>query len=148
MPDLAVNKKARHDYEILETFEAGIVLSGQEVKSAKSGGANLKGAYVMLKNSAPYLIGAHIGKWKTAGRVQGYDPVRSRKLLLKHKEIKYLFGKLEERGLTATPLRLYTKSGKIKLEFALTRHKKKYEKREQIKKRDVERQIRGALRHT
>lgn len=145
--NLAVNKKAGFDYELLERLEAGMILKGYEVKSVRAGGAKLSGAYVLLRGDKLWLIGAHIGRFKPAGAIS-YDPERARELLLRKKEIKYLQGKFAEKRLTFIPLRMYTKSGKIKLEFAIARHKKKYEKREQIKKRDVARTIRGALRRS
>ncbi|MBI2099207.1 SsrA-binding protein SmpB [Candidatus Uhrbacteria bacterium] len=148
MNDLATNKNASYDYEILERFEAGLILFGHEVKSAKGGGASLKGSYVIIRGNKASLIGSHIARWKPAGVIPGYDPERSRELLLRKKELKYLLGKTAEKGLTAVPLRMYTKSGKIKLEFALARHKKKYEKREKIKEREVKRIIGSAVRRT
>lgn len=148
MSELTVNKKARYDYEILESFEAGLMLLGHEVKSAKTGNAHLSGSYIIIRGNGAWLIGAHIGRYRQAGRLSGYDPERSRQLLLHKKELRYLQGKATEKRLTFIPLKLYTKAGKIKLEFALARSKKKYEKREQIKRRDIERQIRGALRRT
>ena len=146
--DLAVNKTARFDYELLEKFEAGLILAGHEVKSVRAGAANLKGSYVVGRGDTMWLIGAYIGRWRAAGPLPGYDPERSRQLLLKRSELKYLQGKLMEKRLTAIPIRLYTKAGKIKLEFALARHRKKYEKREQIKKREVKRIIKSAIRRT
>lgn len=148
MSELTVNKKAHYDYEILERFEAGLMLLGHEVKSVKAGGAHLSGSYVIIRHNRAWLIGAHIGRYRQAGPLSGYDPERSRQLLLHKKELRYLQGKATEKHLTFIPLRMYTKAGKIKLEFALARSKKKYEKREQIKRRDIERQIRGALRRT
>lgn len=146
--NLAINKKAGFDYEILEKLEAGIVLKGHEVKSIRSGNAKLVGAYVLLRGDKLWLIGSHVGRWKPAGSLIAYDPERARALLLRKKEIKYLQGKFAEKRLTFIPLRMYTKSGKIKLEFAIARHKKKYEKRDQIKRRDIDRTIRSALRRT
>lgn len=146
MDALSVNKKAGFDYELMDKIEAGIILKGHEVKSAKSGGAKLSGAYVVARGRTFWLIGAHISRLKQAGKLMSYDPERSRELLLSKKEINYLLGKGADKHLTFIPTRMYTKAGKIKLEFAIARHKKKYEKREQIKRRDVERQIRGALK--
>ncbi len=146
MGDLAINKKARFEYEILEKFEAGLMLFGHEVKSARTGNAHLTGSYVIVRGNTAWLIGSHIGRWKPAGPLPGYDPERSRQLLLRKSELKYLQGKATEKRLTFIPLKLYTRAGKIKLEFALARGKKKYEKREIIKKRDIQREIRGALK--
>ncbi len=142
MTALADNRKARFDYEILETFEAGLVLSGQEVKSAKGGHLNLRGSYVTLHNNEAYLINAHISAYPFAGELPGYDPTRSRKLLLRQRELKYLIGKTQEKGLTIVPTKVYTKNRLIKLEFALARGRKQYDKREAIKKRDVQRELR------
>lgn len=149
MPTLAVNKKANFDYKILETYEAGLKLLGHEVKSVKTGHVNLKGSFVVLKqpkkiNRLPeaYLINAHIPLYKFAGSVSKHDPYRSRKLLLKKREIMRLLGKKKEQGLTLVPLKLYTKRSLIKLEFGLGQGKKKFDKREDIKKKDIERQMR------
>jgi SsrA-binding protein len=143
---IATNKKAYFDYKILETFEAGIVLTGQEVKSIKTGHVSLAGAYVTIKNSEAWLLGAHVSPYKMAGPLPGYDPTRSRKLLLRKQELRTLIGKIKQKDLTLIPLKTYTKRGKIKLEFGLARGKKKYEKREIIKKREVDKKIREAMR--
>lgn len=145
---IAENKKALFNYEILEKFEAGLVLAGQEVKSVKNRQINLKGAYVSIRNSEAYLINAHISPYKKAGILKDYNPTRPRKLLLNKKELKHLIGKSEEKGLTIIPLRVYTKGrGKIKIEIGIGRGKKKYEKKELIKKRDVEREIREKMKN-
>ncbi|MBZ9578699.1 SsrA-binding protein SmpB [Patescibacteria group bacterium] len=152
MKVLAKNKKAFFKYEILEKFEAGIVLIGQEVKSIKSGRINLAGSYVVLKkpkkggHSEVYLIGCHIPAYQPKNIPPDYNPERSRKLLLKKSEIKYLIGKSKQKGLTIVPLRVYTKRGKIKTEFAIVKGKKKFDKRELIKKRETEREMRRALK--
>lgn len=147
MPNmLATNDKARFDYEILETLEAGLVLTGQEVKSAKSGQMKLKGAHVAFTGDEAWLLGSHIPKYLKAGRLDGYDPERSRKLLLKRQEIARLRGKSDEEGMTVVPLKCYLKRGRIKVELGVGRGKKKHDKRETIKKRDVERDIRRAMR--
>jgi SsrA-binding protein len=144
---LAENKKAYFNYEILEKFEAGISLIGQEVKSLKTRGVNLAGNYVILKGEEVFWVGANIPPYQPKNAPPDYNPERSRKLLLKKSEIKYLIGKSKQKGLTLVPLKLYTtKSGKIKLEFALARGKKKIDKRELIKKREIEREIRRALK--
>lgn len=147
MPILATNKRAYYDYEIKEKFEAGIVLFGHEVKSVKTGHINLKGGFVTLKRTGRelpelYLTNAHIPLYKFAGVIKSYDPYRPRKLLLKKNEIKYLVGKRQEQGLTLVPLKIYTKHSLIKLEFGIGKGKKKADKREAIKKRDVEREMR------
>ncbi|MGB2762171.1 MAG: SsrA-binding protein SmpB [Minisyncoccales bacterium] len=140
MSVLAQNKKAYFDYEILETYEAGIVLIGQEVKAIKTGHINLKGSYVVIKNQELFLIGANIPPYQPKNAPKDYQPERSRKLLLRKTEIKSLIGKSKQKGLTLIPLKMYTKKGKIKLLFGLAKGKKEYDKREKIKKREFERQ--------
>ncbi len=135
------NRKARFDYSIIETFEAGISLTGNEVKAVRGGKASLIGAYVKIYGNKVYLVGATISPYQEKNIPMNYDPERSRELLLHKKEIKYLSGKLNEKGLTVVPLKLYNNHGKIKIEIALSKSKKKYDKRETIKKRDTERQI-------
>jgi SsrA-binding protein len=147
MPTLAVNKKARFDYDILDKFEAGIVLSGQEVKSARSGRLNLIGSRVGIIGGQPVLIGAQIAPYERAGKLPDYDPQRTRKLLLHQRELKKLAGKLEEKGLTIVPISAYTKGPFIKVEIGVARGKKQYEKRETIKKRDIDREIRSRMSH-
>lgn len=146
MPTYAVNKKARHDYEILETYEAGLMLTGQEVKSVRSGQMKLLGAYVTFHDTGAYLLNAHIPKYKFTGHLEGYQPDRSRKLLLKEKEITYLRGKLAEKGLTIIPLSVYTKGQRIKVEIGVGRGKKAFDKRENLKKRDTEREMRRRMK--
>jgi SsrA-binding protein len=146
MPVLALNKKASFDYEFLEKYEAGIVLTGSEVKSAKSGQINLKGSYISIANSSKgtpeiRLVGAHISPYKYASNQDGYDPKQSRKLLLKHREIMSLVGKQQEKGLTFVPIKIYTKGSLVKLEFVVAKGKKKYNKKEAIKKKDIERDV-------
>lgn len=140
---ITTNKRAYHDYEILEKFSAGVKLTGAEVKSAKLGQANLKGAYAIISsNRAPLLVGCRIAPYKPAGSAPAnYDPTRGRVLLLSKKEIKYLSGKLKEKRFTLVPLCLQNKSGLVKVELGLGRGKKQYEKREAIKKKDIEREI-------
>jgi SsrA-binding protein len=147
MPVLALNKRAKFDYEILETFEAGLVLSGQEVKSVRQGAASLQGAYVAInqKNEAS-LINANIPLYKMAGQQPNYDPTRSRKLLLHRQEINYLAKKLQQPGLTIVPISLYTKGRKIKLELGLARGKKLFDKRKSIKEREEKRRIKAVLK--
>ena len=141
------NKRAYFDYEFLESFEAGMVLMGQEVKSIKSGKMSLAGSYVVLKGGEVYLMNANIAPYQPQNAPQDYVPTRSRKLLLKKKEIKYLFGKSQERGLTLIPLRVYSNKGKLKLEFAVSRGRKKADKKELIKKREAEKEMRRALKN-
>jgi len=141
------NKKARFDYEILASYEAGIVLYGNEVKSIKTGHISLKGAFVTLKQiqnkTLPelYLINCYIPLYKYAGKVNNYDPERSRKLLIKSSEIKQLIGKIQEKGLTLVPIKVYNKNKLIKLNFGIGKGKKKIDKRETIKKRETDRKL-------
>src|SRR3989344_7795998 len=146
MASLSENRKAFFEYEILERFEAGIVLLGHEVKSIRLGRINLAGFYIVFKNEEPYLLTAHVPPYQPKNVSADYDPARLRKLLLKEKEIKYLIGKSQERGLTLVPLRVYTKGGKIKLEFGLARGRKVASKKEVLKKRAVKREIERELR--
>jgi len=145
MPILATNKKANFDYKLLETFEAGLVLFGHEVKAVKDGHISLKGSYISFRypNGSPelYLVGAHISKYRHAGNLPDYNPIRERKILLKANEIKHLLGKKEENGLTLVPVKIYTKHSLIKMEVALAEGKKKFDKREDLKKKDLDRQI-------
>jgi len=146
------NKKAYFNYQILEKLEAGISLIGQEVKSIKSGRINLAGSYVVLKGPVKgghpevFLIGANIPPYQPKNAPSDYNPERSRKLLLKKSEIKYLIGKVKQKGLTLVPLRVYTKRGKIKLEFGVARGKKKVNKRELIRRREAEREMKRELK--
>ena len=141
MEILAENKKAYFNHEIVEKFEAGISLIGQEVKSLKTRSVNLAGSYVVIKNGELYWIGSKIPPYQPRNAPSDYNPERSRKLLLKKKEIKYLIGKSEQKGLTLIPLKVYTIKGKIKLEFGIGKGKKIFNKKETIKKRDTEREI-------
>lgn len=145
MTTFADNRKARHDYEILETFQGGLVLNGQEVKSIRGGRINLSGSYVDLKNQELFLVGANIPPYQPANAPASYNPERARKLLLTAKEIRYLIGKVKERGLTLIPLKVYSMKSKIKLEFGLVKSKKKQDKRNILKKRDAEREMRKAI---
>ncbi len=140
------NKRAYFDYEFLEKFEAGMVLTGQEVKSVKSGKMTLAGSYVVLKGGEIYLINADIAPYQPKNISQDYIPTRTRKLLLQKKEIQYLFGKSQERGLTLIPLRVYSNKGKIKIEFAVAKGRKKSDKKELIQKRETDREMRRELR--
>jgi len=146
MPVLAENRKAYFNYQILEKFEAGISLAGQEVKSIKTRGVNLAGSYVVIKDSEAFWVGAKIAPYQPKNVPPDYNPERSRKLLLKKSEIKYLIGKAKEKGLTLIPLMIYTKDGKIKIEFAIAKGKKKFDKRELIRKREVKREIERTLK--
>ncbi|MFH1462685.1 MAG: SsrA-binding protein SmpB [bacterium] len=145
MASLAENKKAYFNYEILEKFEAGVVLIGQEVKAIKSGRINLAGSYVVLREEEVYLVGANIPPYQPKNAPSDYNAERSRKLLLRKLEIKHLIGKTQQKGLTLVPLKVYTKKGKIKIEFGLAKGKKKADKRESIKKRESDRNIKQEL---
>ncbi len=147
MPSLAYNKRANFDYTITDKYEAGLVLAGYEVKSIKTGHISLKGSYVTVKKTirqSPefYLVNAHIPLYKKASTIKNYNPTRSRKLLLRKKQIKHLIGKRKEQGLTLVPIKIYTKHNLIKLEFGIGQGKKKIDKREQIKKREIDKKIR------
>lgn len=143
---LAKNRRARFDYHILEKFEAGLVLTGQETKSIRDKNVSLKGSYVTLKNNEPYLINAHISPYKHAGNLKSYEPTRSRKLLLNKKEIKSLIGKLKQKGLTLVPISMYSRNRRIKLEFGIGRGKQKHDKRQDIKKREDDRKMMQKLK--
>lgn len=136
--NITVNRKARYEYEILQTFEAGIVLQGTEVKSLRQGKINLVDSYAALKENEVWLVGAHIGVYDH-GNINNHEPTRTRKLLLNRNEIKKLIGKTKEKGQTLIPLRVYFKKGKVKVELALGKGKKAYDKREAIAKRDLQR---------
>ena len=146
MKVLAENRKAYFDYEILERFEAGLVLTGQEVKSIKSGRISLKSSYVVLKNDEFFLVGANVPPYQPKNAPKDYEPERFRKLLLNKAEIKKLIGKSKQKGLTLKALKVYTKNARIKLEFGIARGKKKMDKREQIKKREINREIQRQLK--
>jgi SsrA-binding protein len=142
----AENRKARHDYSILESFEGGLVLLGQEVKSVREGGAKLEGAYLQVMGGELWLVGARISPYSKAGRIDGYDPQRTRKVLVTKKELRYLAGKLQQKGLTIVPFSLYPSARRIKLSFSLCQGKKSYDKRETLKQRDINRQVGRFLR--
>jgi SsrA-binding protein len=142
----AENRRARFDYEILETFEAGIELKGHEAKAVKSGQATIAGTFAVIRGGEAYLLNATIQPYQALNTPKEYDPTRTRKLLLNKKEIKYLIGKSQTERLTIVPLKLYNKSGLIKVELGLVRSKKKADKREKIKKRDTRREIERTLK--
>ncbi len=144
---LAENKKAFFEFEILEKMEAGLVLTGQEVKSAKTGQINLKGSYVTFHNNRAYILNMHINKYKAAGPLPNYDPTRSREILLHKKQIAYLQEKSKEKGLTIMPLHVYTKGRLVKVELAIARGKKLYDKRESVKKRELKRELGRAMKN-
>jgi len=139
------NRRARHDYEILDTVEAGLVLLGPEVKSLRDGRANLSDAYAAIRGSEAWLVNAHISPYAQAAR-ENPDPRRERKLLLHRREIARLAGQVSERGLTLVPLSMYFKAGRAKVELGLARGKRSYDKRETIRRREQEREIERAMR--
>lgn len=140
------NKKARFNFEILETFEAGLVLSGHEVKAVRAGRGKLEGAHVVIRGGEAYLVGASISHYQEANEPKNYDQERARKLLLSKKELALLEAKGEQAGLTIVPLKLYNNNRKIKLEIALVRGKKKHDKRQTLKERDSKRAIERILK--
>jgi SsrA-binding protein len=142
---ISQNRKARHDYEVQETLEAGIVLTGPEVKSLRLGRANLKDGYARSQGGEIFLHEIHISPYENSPLVE-QDPTRPRKLLLHRQEIKKLTGKIVEKGLTLVPLRIYFRKGKVKVELALAKGKKLYDKRESIRKRDIERETERQIR--
>ena len=146
MPTLALNKRASHDYTFLQKFEGGLVLTGPEVKSAKKGQIQLQGAFVTVHNEELWLTNSLIAKYGPAGEQPQYDPRRSRKVLVHKKQIRELIGKSQQQGLTIVPISVYTRGSLVKIEFALARGKKQYEKREKIKKREIERELRGRMK--
>jgi len=152
MPVLILNKKASYDYTLLEKYEAGLVLFGHEVKALRAGQGGLKGSYISLKSKDGkpefYLIGSQISQYKQAGGITDYNQARERKLLLKKQEVRHLIGKTREEGLTLIPLKIYTNHSFLKLEFALAKGKKQYDKRESIKKREVERNLRSLTKRS
>lgn len=139
------NRRATHDYEILETFEAGLVLLGPEVKSLREGRANLSDSYAVLRRGEAFLVNAHVSPYEKAGR-DNAEPRRERKLLMHRAEISRLGPKLAERGFTLVPLSLYFKAGRAKVELGLARGKKQYDKRQTLKKREQDREIERAKR--
>jgi len=146
MTVLATNRRAHFDYDILETFEAGLSLRGFETKAVKKGMAKIQGAYVIIRNNQALLVGMHIPPYQAANSPDGYDPERTRELLLHKKEIKYLLGKSAEQGLTLVPLKVYTKRNLVKLGFGLARGKKAADKRQKIRKREEHRKMLRVLK--
>jgi SsrA-binding protein len=142
---IATNRRARHDYEILETVEAGLVLRGTEVKSLRDSQVTFKDAYATIRNNEAWLRGCHINPY-SHGTDANHDPERDRKLLLRRREINRLNGRIAERGLTLVPLRLYLKGGRVKLEIGLARGRKTHDKRSAIKEREVRREMDKAAR--
>ncbi len=142
---IARNKRARHDYEILETWEAGLVLTGTEVKSLRDGRAQVTDAYAVVKDGELWLLNAHIAPY-AQGNIWNHDPLRTRKLLLHRKEIEKLIGAVERKGLTLVALELYFKGGRAKVRIGLARGKKAHDKRADLKEREDEREMQRALK--
>ncbi len=147
MPTLIQNKKVHFNYEILDQFDAGIELFGYEVKSLRSKHGSLEGAHIIVRGKEVFLIGADIAPFQPANAPKDYDSRRNRKLLLTKKEIEELEGKESQRGLTIIPISLYTKGRNIKLSLGVARGKKKYDKREDIKKKDTQRDVAREMKH-
>ncbi len=137
---VATNRKARHEYFLLDTYEAGLVLKGSEIKSIRAGQVSLAQAYVSVEGDEAWLVNSHIAPYNEASR-NNHDPVRTRKLLLHRSEIRKLSDKVRQKGATVVPLRIYLKDGKAKIEIALAKGKKQYDKREEIAKRDAKREM-------
>ncbi len=146
MADLAVNRRAHFDYEILETLEAGIELFGFEVKAVKAGHVNLAGSFAVIRNNEGWLLNATIPPYQPKNAPKDYDSTRSRRLLLHKSEIQKLIGSFAQKGLTIVPLKVYTKRGRIKILIGLAKHKKKTDKREVIKRRETSREISRAMK--
>ena len=142
---LASNKKARHDYEILESLEAGLELTGTEVKAARAGKVQLKDSYVELRENQAFLVGAHISPYSHGNR-ENHEPERARRLLLSRREINRLFGRTQLKGLTVVPLAVYLKGNWIKMEIALVQGKKTFDKRETEKKKEADREAAEAMK--
>jgi SsrA-binding protein len=142
---ICVNRQARHNYFIDETYEAGLVLVGSEVKSLRDGKANLKDSYARIQKGEAFLVNAHVSPYAGANQFN-HEPTRPRKLLLHQREIERLTGKTKEKGLTLIPLRLYFKNGRAKVELGLARGKKLYDKRETLKRKMAEREVERSLK--
>lgn len=142
---VATNRRARFEYEVLDTYEAGLVLRGPEVKSLRAGKASLSDAYAVVRRGEAYLVNAHISPYEEAGR-ENADPRRERKLLMHRAEIARLSGDVSERGFTIVPLSLYFKDGRAKVELALARGKKLHDKRETIRRREEDRELQRTMR--
>ncbi len=145
MTDFARNRRALHDFAIEETYEAGVSLTGPEVKSVRAGRANLRESYARVRDGEVFLVGAHISPYQNATNIPQY-PTRDRKLLLHKKEIARLVGKSQEDGRTLIPLRLYPKNGNVKLELAVASRKKQYDKRREIARKTAEREMERAVK--
>jgi SsrA-binding protein len=142
---IADNRKAHHDYHLLETFEAGVALLGTEVKSIREGGANLRDSFARIEGGEVWIYNVHISPYRNRG-YSDHDPTRRRKLLLHRSEIRKLIGKTVERGMTLVPVRMYLKNGRVKIAVSLAKGKKAHDKRETIKRRETERETRAAIK--
>ncbi|MBW3563434.1 MAG: SsrA-binding protein SmpB [Acidobacteria bacterium] len=142
---IATNRKARHDYEVVEKLEAGLVLTGTEVKSLRDGRANLKDSYVIFKDGEAFLFGTHISPYDHGNR-ENHEPTRTRKLLLHRRQLEKLHGIVTQKGLTIVPLELYFIAGRVKAEIAVVRGRKLHDKREVVKQREAERETRAAIK--
>ena len=144
MKEIAVNRQAFHNYEILEKFEAGLVLTGTEIKSAREGRVNLRDAYGIVKTGEVWLLNCHISPY-SHGNYANHEPLRTRKLLLRRAEINRLIGRTTERGLTLVPLRMYLKDGLLKCELALAKGRKVHDKREVARRKTIDKETKQAL---
>jgi SsrA-binding protein len=142
---IADNRKAHHDYHLLETFEAGVALLGTEVKSIREGGANLRDSFARIEAGEVWIYNVHISPYRNRG-YSDHDPKRRRKLLLHRREIRKLIGKTVERGMTLVPVRMYLKNGRVKIAISLAKGKKAHDKRETIKRREADRETRAAIK--
>jgi SsrA-binding protein len=142
---VASNRKARHDYIIEDTIEAGLVLTGTEIKSIRAGRVNLQDSFALIRNGEAWLVGAHIAPYKHGNR-ENHEPRRERKLLMHRREIDKLAGRVQEKGWTLVPLRIYLRAGIAKVELGLARGKRQYDKRQTIAKRDYDREMRRAVK--
>ncbi len=147
MKILAINKRANYDYEILEKLEAGLVLKGYEVKSIKTGHISLKGAYVAIIGGEAFLINANIPAYQPLNMPKNYEPTRSRKILLRRSQIKSFIGRISQKGLTLTPIKVYSKGKLVKIEIGLGKGKRKIDKREKIIERETRRKIERELKN-
>ena len=142
---IADNRKAHHDYHLLETFEAGVALVGTEVKSIREGGANLRDSFARIEAGEVWIYNVHISSYRNRGYAD-HDPTRKRKLLLHRREIRKLIGKTVEKGMTLVPVRMYLKNGRVKVAISLAKGKKAHDKRETIKRRETDRETRAAIK--
>ncbi|OFW03114.1 MAG: SsrA-binding protein [Acidobacteria bacterium RIFCSPLOWO2_12_FULL_59_11] len=143
---LSTNRQAAHNYHLLERYEAGLALTGTEVKAVRSGQTNLKDSFATIRNGEAWLLNCHISPYEYGNR-QNHDPLRKRKLLLHREEIRRLTGKVEQRGLTLVPTKLYLKNGRIKCEIALAKGKKVYDKRETERRKTADREAQQAIKY-